>query len=274
MTTKPLPTVGAAMPISALETYREWLIAGQRDLEIQDPFAPEVLDGNWQPLLQQARTLLDGFTGRLGIHGPFMSLTLLARDPKIRTVVTDRLRQGVEFAQALGGTHMVVHSPFDYFGSPFLPHSPGHGQAQQFEIIHATLDPVVALAAQANVTLVIEDIYDKNSAPLLALIRSFNSPNVRLSIDVGHAFIKHVEGGPTPDQWVREGGDLLEHVHLQDTDGNIDRHWMPGVGRLNWFALFEALATLAHQPRLLLELRNKEEIGKATQWLAAQGLAQ
>ena len=153
MTTKPLPTVGAAMPISALETYREWLIAGQRDLEIQDPFAPEVLDGNWQPLLQQARTLLDGFTGRLGIHGPFMSLTLLARDPKIRTVVTDRLRQGVEFAQALGGTHMVVHSPFDYCGSPFLPHSPGHGQAQQFEIIHATLDPVVALAYDRRAAL-------------------------------------------------------------------------------------------------------------------------
>ncbi len=274
MTTKSLPTVGAAMPISALETYREWLIEGQRDLEIQDAFAPEVLDGDWQALVRQAHALLDGHTGRLGIHGPFMSLTLLARDPKIRTVVTDRLRQGVEFAHALGATHMVVHSPFDYFGTPFLPHSPGQGQAQQFEIIHATLDPVVKVAEEANCTLVIEDIYDKHSGPLLALIRSFNSPHVRLSIDVGHAFIKHLDGGPTPDQWVREGGELLEHLHLQDTDGNLDRHWAPGAGRINWFALFEALATLPHQPRLILEVRNKEEIGKAAAWLTAQGFVQ
>lgn len=271
MTTKPLPTIGAAMPISELAKYHTWLIGGQRDLELQDATTPEVLDGDWKALVQQAKPLLDGHTGRLGIHGPFSSLTLLARDPKIRAVVTDRLRQGVDFAQALGATHMVVHSPFDYFGSPFLPHSPGHGQAQQFELIHATLDPVVKAATDANCILVIEDIYDKHSAPLLALIRSFNSPYVRQSIDVGHAFIKHLEGGPTPDQWVREGGALLEHVHLQDTDGNIDRHWAPGVGRVNWFAFFEALSTLAHQPRLILELRNKDEIGKAAHWLTTQG---
>ena len=55
---------------------------------------------------------------------------------------------------------------------------------------------------------------------------------------------------------------------------HIDHHWMPGVGRLNWFVLFEALATLSHQPRLMLELRNKDKIGKAAQWLVAQGLAQ
>ncbi len=269
-----LPKIGAAMPVSALELHREWLIDGQRDLEIQDGFSPDVLDGDWRAVVAQAKSLLDGYSGRMGIHGPFVSLSIMARDPKIRAVVTDRLRQGIEFAYELGATHMVVHSPFEYFGTPFLPHSPGHGQTEQIALVHQTLDPIVALAEQANCTLVIEDIYDKNSGPLLALIRSFESENVRLSIDIGHAYIKQLDGGPTPDQWVREGGDLLAHMHLQDTDGHIDRHWQPGVGAINWFALFEAIGTLAHQPRLLLEIRPKEAIQDAARWLAAQGLAQ
>lgn len=272
MTKQSLPKVGVAMPVSALELHGEWIIEGQRDLEIQDGFSPDVLDGDWKAVVAQAKRMLDGYTGRMGIHGPFVSLSIMARDPKIRTVVTDRLRQGVDFAHELGATHMVVHSPFEFFGTPFLPHSPGHGQADQFELIHQTLDPVVAQAKAANVTLVIENIHDKNSGPLLALIRSFES-NVRLSIDIGHAYIKQLDGGPTPDQWVREGGALLEHMHLQDTDGHIDRHWPPGVGAINWFALFEAIGTLEQQPRLLLEIRPTEAIQEAAKWFEERGLA-
>jgi sugar phosphate isomerase/epimerase len=274
MTTKSLPKIGAALPIEALVTYRDWLIEGQRDLEIQDAFNPTVLDGDWKPLVRQAKSLLDGFQGRMGIHGPFMSLTILARDPKIRTVVSERLHHGLEFAAELGATHMVVHSPFDFFGSPFLPHSPGHGLTEQLQLIHETVDPVLPFAEQIGCTLVIENIYDTNPAPLLALVRSFNSDYVRMSLDTGHAMIKHQIGGPSPDQWVREAGALLGHIHVQDTDGQIDRHWRPGVGRINWHALFESLETLAHQPRMVLELRHKEEVLQGAQWLIDQGLAQ
>jgi sugar phosphate isomerase/epimerase len=274
MTLPVLPKIGAALPIEALPTYREWLIAGQRDLEIQDPFNPAVLDNDWQPLIKQAKELLDGYSGRMGIHGPFMSLTILARDSKVRTLVSDRLRQGLEFAAELGATHMVMHSPFDFFGSPFLPHSSGHGLGEQLQLIHATLEPAVTMAKEIGCLLVIENIYDTNPAPLLTLVRSLASDYVRMSLDTGHAMIKHQIGGPSPDQWVREAGELLAHIHVQDSDGQIDRHWQPGAGNINWYALFEALRSLQHQPRLLLELRNKDEIFQGAQWLIDRGLAE
>lgn len=274
MSEQRLPKIGAALPVEALPTYRDWLIDGQRDLEIQDAFNPAVLDGEWQALAQKARSLLDGYMGRLGVHGPFMGLTIMPRDLKLRTLVSDRLRQGLAFAAEVGATHMVVHSPFDFFGSPFLPHSPGHGLADQLQLAHDTLGPVVQMATEIGCTLVIENIYDTNTAPLLALVRSFNSPSVRMSLDTGHAMIKHQIGGPSPDQWVRDAGDLLAHIHVQDSDGQIDRHWRPGVGRINWHALFEALHTLAQPPRLVLELRNKDEIRQGAQWLIDQGLVQ
>jgi sugar phosphate isomerase/epimerase len=271
MTTRPM--VGAALPSSLLAQHRDWLLEEQRDLEIQDPYDPTLLDGDWADRVEAIRTQLAGYTGRLGVHGPFLSLTLLAYDPKVRTVVTERLIQGLAFAEAIAASHMVIHSPFPYFGSPFLAHAPSSGLSEQVALVHTTLEPVVVAAERARLTLVIENIQDTNPRALLDLVRSFDTPAVRMSLDTGHALISHRIGGPTPDQWVREAGPLLGHLHLQDTDGQLDRHWAPGDGSLNWFALFEALGELAHQPRLLLELRDPQAIRRGAAYLVERGLA-
>lgn len=268
-----LAVLGAALPIAGLADYREWILADQRDVEIQDPALPDALDGDRAPLVRQARAALDGHTGRVGIHGPFDGLSVISKDKKVRALAVERLCQGLDFGAELGATHMVVHSPFMFFGSPFLPHSTGFEREQQLLLVHETLDPVLARADQMNCTLVIEGIQDKHPAPLLALVASFKSERVRMSLDIGHALITERQGGPPPDLWVREAGDLLGHLHLQDSDGNIDRHWAPGKGSLNWHALFEALGTLRHRPRLILELKQKGELRQAAAWLADRGLA-
>jgi len=66
------PVVGAAMTVELLPAYQDWLFEhGGRDLELQDPVSHEVLDGDWGPLVRQIRALLQGYNGRLGIHGPY-----------------------------------------------------------------------------------------------------------------------------------------------------------------------------------------------------------
>lgn len=271
--TDTLPTVGAAMMSDMLPTYYDWLFEAQRDLEIQDAFDPAVLDGDWQARARQIRDTLNGYGGCIGIHGPFMSLTLMGYDPKIRAVVAERFRQALEFAAAIGASHMVVHSPFTFFGGPFLPHTPAYRLADEIDLVRATLESVLPLAEQARCTLVVENIFDKNPAPLLQTIRSFESEYVRMSLDTGHALIMQQHGGPSPDAWVRAAGDLLGHVHLQDGDGQVDRHWTPGNGNLNWFAFFEALGELDHQPRLIIEIKDKTQIRTAATYFSARGLA-
>ncbi|MEZ4634493.1 MAG: TIM barrel protein [Caldilineaceae bacterium] len=78
-------------------------------------------------------------------------------------------------------------------------------------------------------------------------MQSIDSPWLRLSVDVGHAFLTSQIGGPPPDQWIREAGAWLAHVHLQDSDGCADRHWRLGQGNLNWFAIFNALNEIARR---------------------------
>lgn len=262
---------GAALPVSRLEEFRDWLIDGQRDLEIQDAFRPEVLDGDWRSLARQAREALKGYSGRLGIHGPFDGLPLSTTDPKVREVVTSRLLQGLNFAEAVGATHMVVHSPWLNLGHPFIPHSPYYERNDIIGRVQQTLAPAVKRAEQIECSLVIENIFDQHPAPWVELIESFDSSFVRASIDVGHAYIMHRAGGASPDAFVRAAGPLLEHLHLQDTDGLSDRHWRPGVGNINWFALFDALNTLDHNPRLILELHDHDEIHAGALWLYDNG---
>lgn len=270
-----LPILGASLSCSLLDDHAEWLVSEQRDLEIPDVASnPSLLDGDIPALAASVRATLAGYEGRIGIHAPYEGLPLLTRDPRLQSLATDRLCQALDFVEGIGGSHMVVHSPFLFFGAnPFVAHSATNGRDGQIALVHKVLDPVVARAEEIDCTIVIEGIHDRHPDPLLALVRSFDSDFVRMGLDIGHAFITHRLGGPPVDQWVREAGPVLGHLHLQDTDGDIDRHWVPGTGRMNWHALFDALAEQSHNPRLILELKQSHRVREGAAWLQSQGLA-
>src|SRR3569623_1799442 len=107
-----LPILGAALTINSIPAHREWLLERQRDHEIQDFVYPEMLDGDWRATADRIKAMLDGHTGRRGIHGPFWGFKIDSQDPMIRGMVTKRLLQGLEIVEHLGATHMVVHSPY------------------------------------------------------------------------------------------------------------------------------------------------------------------
>ena len=65
-----LPVLGAALTIEDLPAHADWLRALPRDLELQSFVDADVLNGDWLPRAQEAKRLLDGHEGRLGIHGP------------------------------------------------------------------------------------------------------------------------------------------------------------------------------------------------------------
>jgi sugar phosphate isomerase/epimerase len=269
-----LPVVGAAMTVSDLAANRDWLIARQRDLELQDFIEPALLEGDWRDRVAAARALLGGYSGRLGIHGPFWNLPLGAQDPLIRDAVRRRLWQGLDVCEALGATHMVVHSPFTTWDHNNLDKDPG-ARDRLIEMCHWSMGDAVRRAESIGVILVIENIEDKDPSARVALARAFNSPAVAVSVDTGHAHYAHGStGAPPVDYYLLAAGDLLAHVHLQDADGYADRHWVPGEGTIRWASVFSAIRQLATTPRLILELRDCARIQQAAGWLAAQGLVE
>ncbi len=267
-----LPVVGAAMPIRLLESHHNWLLESQRDLEIQDFIQPTALEGDWPGLVSETRRWLAGYTGRLGIHGPFWDLPLDAYDPLIRDVVRRRLWQGLDVCEALGATQMVVHSPYTTWSYNNLDKDDG-ARAKLIELCHWSMGDAVRRAENIGVTLVIENIEDRNPLDRVELARSFNSKAVAVSIDTGHTHYAHGStGAPPVDYYVRAAGSMLSHIHLQDADGYADRHWPPGQGTILWSAVFAAIQQVNSNPRLILELRDPTRTQDAASWLMTQGL--
>jgi sugar phosphate isomerase/epimerase len=265
--------IGASLVARSLAAHRDWIVAGQRDLELQDPVMPGFLDGDWRSQVRDIKSILSGYAGRIGIHGPFIGISLIAGfDRLIAEAVVARFRRSLEIAAELGAEYMVIHSPFIGFGaSPFADSPLPKGTFNESDYAHAIIDAVLDDAIKAKCALVIENIQDNNTAPLRDLVRSFDSEYVGLSVDVGHAFITHQNGGPTPDQWVRDAGPLLAHMHIQDGDGQSDRHWAPGLGEVNWNGIFEEIGALEKKPRLILELKKHADIESGAAYLAQRG---
>ena len=99
-----LPVLGVALPLAGLRMHRDWILESQRDLEVQDFCIGHVLNGEWKPLADEIKKELDGYTGRLGIHGPFWGFTIDSEDADIRAVVSKRINQGLDVCAYLGAS--------------------------------------------------------------------------------------------------------------------------------------------------------------------------
>lgn len=270
-----LPLLGAAMPVAVLETLQDFILSEDRDLELQDFGALGALDQDWKPAADRARQLLSGYRGRLGIHGPFWGLSIACPDIEVRKVVTRRMMQGLEVCEYLGANQMVIHSPYLTWDYNNLDNLPGRqGYQTILDHAHATMDEVVRRAEDIGVTMVVENIMDKDPDIRRILVEDFNSPAMAVSIDTGHAHYAYGStGAPPVDYFVRRAGNMLQHIHLQDADGYADRHWRIGEGNISWHAVFRALGELTSKPRLILELRDKTGILPSVQWLRERNLA-
>jgi len=217
---------------------------------------------------------LAGHRGPRGIHGPFFGLDLANPDREIRAIIQRRLLKGLEIAAALGGSHMVVHSPFNFWHVLNRDNAPGmHGE--MIAAMADCLSPVLARAADIGCTLMLENIDDTDPQHRADAVRAIGHPNLALSLDTGHAALAHANyGAPPVVDFVAQACDLLGHVHLQDVDGHADRHWHPGEGILPWPAVFDALARGPADARLILEVRDRHDrLPHTVAALEAAGLA-
>jgi sugar phosphate isomerase/epimerase len=251
--TSSLPLLGAALRSASLPPRLDWLLADQRDLELTDPLTNVFFECDWRGVARETATLLSGHAGRRGVHAPFDGLPVDSPDPRAAAVMRDRLFESLEFTALVGGTHLVLHSPFLYFGRSGSVHR-GADLSAQIERVRHNLAAVVERAAAQGCTLVFENIFDLRPEPLDRLVASFQSPFVGRSLDTGHAHLMAARGAPAPDVWIDAAGELLVHVHLADNDGESDRHWACGAGTIAWPAVFRALTRLPAPPRLILEM--------------------
>ncbi|PWE50125.1 sugar phosphate isomerase [Thioclava sp. NG1] len=270
---KELPLLGAALSLDMLAHHRDWIVADQRDLELQSFCWPNATDADLRKMVARAKDLLDGYTGRLGLHGPFTSFNIDCADPEIVEIIRARMLRVLEITAELGGDQMVIHSPYTLWKEADLEQNPANAFIQ-VERVRYVLTPVIKRAEELGVKLVIENCEDITPNLRVELAAKMKSEAVKVSLDTGHAQFMHRRcGAPPVDVFVHAAGAALEHVHLQDIDGYGDRHWHPGEGTIAWHSVFKALGKLPKMPRLILEVNDEIGVRKGAEYLESLGLA-
>ena len=270
-----LPILGAALKYDNVVALKDWIFEKNRALELQDFCLVDVIDDDQDEVIDAYKKLLDGFDGIFGIHGPFFSLDLAATDKLVQNVVQVRLLDALNKCEKLGATHMVVHSPFNFFHTLNWVNF-AYMKAELMAAAQTILQPVVMRAEEIGCCLMLENVGDADPALRNELVELINSPMFRVSIDTGHAHFAYGQyKAPPVTDFVSTAGSLLGHVHLQDADGYADRHWHPGEGTIPWGGVFRALSEIDANPRLILEVRDRTDLlPRTVSRLEALGLAQ
>ncbi|WP_137702958.1 sugar phosphate isomerase/epimerase family protein [Marimonas lutisalis] len=268
-----IPVIGAQLTVLDLDRHRDWIFEKNRDIELPEFCMADILK-NPGPFIDMAKAKLQGWEGRLGIHGPFSGFELNVKDKDIRAVVQTRLDQALEVCARLEARQMVIHSPYDPWDAHNLDNGP-KDRAKSISAILDTLAPALKRAGELGVEMVLENIRDNDPALRRAVVEAADTPSLRLSVDTGHALWAHVSAGAPPvDRFIQDAGELLGHVHLQDADGYADRHWVLGEGDTNFFPIFTALGELEVKPHLIVEINDFSRVPDSVAHLERLGLGQ
>ncbi len=193
---------------------------------------------------------------RSSIHAPFLDLNPAATDLDIRRITERRFRQTISFAAQINASCVVFHPGFDPWRYARTPDAWLNNSLEFWP-------PLLELAADNDLILCLENIFDTQPNPLVDLLNAIDSPQLRHCFDIGHWFLF----SKTPlDRWFDLLGPYLSHLHLHDNRGRRDDHRPIGAGKIDFDAFFSQLQQSNLYPTATLEAHNLQD---AEQSLAA-----
>ncbi|MGC9319000.1 MAG: sugar phosphate isomerase/epimerase family protein [Armatimonadota bacterium] len=223
----------------------------------------------------------------LGVTMPqahlLISADVASLDEKRRESDLARVEQHIALCRRIGVEVGVIH--------------PGGGQPatweewqRQAELRVDGFRRLAECAAGHDFRLAVEDTMDSGGGTSAAmgrrrygavipelheLIDAVGADCMGICLDVGHANVQ----GLTMAEGVRQCGERLIALHIQDNDGNSDQHLAPGRGSIDWEAGIGALRELGFEGIFNLEipgerglpveltLKRMEGVLAATRWL-------
>jgi hexulose-6-phosphate isomerase len=131
---------------------------------------------------------------------------------------------------------------------------------EAYERSQAAIRKLIPLADELNVTLALEEVWNKFLLSPLEFARyidEYDSPRVRAYFDVGNVVLYGY-----PQDWIRTLGKRIAKLHIKDfsfrrqpgTDNSVAA-WVPlGEGDIDWTAVYEALRDVGYEGTATLEL--------------------
>jgi L-ribulose-5-phosphate 3-epimerase len=136
---------------------------------------------------------------------------------------------------------------------------------EAYERSQVAIRKLIPLAEELNVTLALEEVWNKFLLSPLEFARyidEYNSPRVRAYFDVGNVVLYGY-----PQDWIRVLGKRIAKLHIKDFSfkrvpgtGKSTAAWVPlGEGDIDWTAVYEALRDVGYEGTATVELEPGDE---------------
>ncbi len=164
-------------------------------------------------------------------------------DANARAAALAHMEQSLAHAASLGATAAYVIPGMD-------------GSKEALKHYGDSVAATAEIAQKHGLTLGIEHFPGKaldTAAVTLDFVRAVGHPNLHLLFDSGHIQMR----GEDPAAIIRQAGERLSYVHLDDNDGVGDLHWslLDGVmTEVSLRAIFAALDDIGYDGGVSLEL--------------------
>jgi hexulose-6-phosphate isomerase len=135
---------------------------------------------------------------------------------------------------------------------------------EAYERSQPAIKKLIPLAEELNVTLALEEVWNKFLLSPLEFARyidEYNSPHVKAYFDVGNVVLYGY-----PQDWIRTLGNRIAKLHFKDfswkhnqaIDGTVATWVALGEGDIDWKAIYDALHEVGYQGTATLELEGGE----------------
>ena len=208
-------------------------------------------EAHYRQLLEQADAIqaaLDRYSLGLICHLPTFIHTADLTD-RIREASREELLNSLAAANRLGARKVVLHPSFVGGMGRRVPELPRH------HALH-TLEAAVLEGETRGCRLCLENLFLRltpfTAADDFAAVFD-RWPDLRMTLDVGHAFIDG-RGMDLIFEFIRRFGDRIDHLHISDNCGRRDDHLAVGEGDIDFRALVSALKDIHYNDTMTLEI--------------------
>lgn len=190
------------------------------------------------------------------LHGVFLDIAVTSQDDTIRQYSQNRVMQSLQIAKRLGVKGVVFHS-----GLIAELQLPSYLEAWLCEAEKFWR----AMAEQyPGINIYLENTFERTPAMLLRLAEKMEDvSNFKLCLDYGHACLTSL----APEHWAEQMERHIGHIHLNDNDGKVDLHLVPGEGNIDFALCKNVLERFAPNVSILLELKGIDRQKKALEYM-------
>ncbi len=210
----------------------------------------EKIDNDFQYIINELKRSVSGFEGLISLHALFSGLNPGVSDEALKAIAKKRYQQSFEAALAVGAKHVNFHS-----GHKGMHHRVSIEKNYKASIIF--WKEFIKQFEDNGIVAVLENVLDFDYEHIKVIVDEVNSPFLKVCLDTGHA---NLCSKIPPQDWIKEYGNRLQHLHLHNNYKTNDDHNGIKLGTINFVEIIDVLKKENINPYIVFEIFDKNQL--------------